>query len=722
MGVFIYFLCAALIVAMFLIFAKKKQTRRLGIALVIAAIFLEFAVFNFHSYHLIGRGYVEEDLVLTDAREYNFNSERTDFVSNVGGGARLEFLNLNKRIGTMRIDFEYLEGDVKGREAAYVDMKIDAADVTNSADYRMDVADGTAIRGNERSEYIVLDLSGEVKDLRLKFSTAKTDAFQIKSITINSPIPIELSPIRLLAIVGMIFAVYALCTFDIFKQTLEKKKKVFMWSMVGTTVVFSGIALGLTVLYNINSGGNAFSNFAATKGNQITQSLVDAFRAGQVHLLQTPGEEILSLENPYDWSVRLEESIPYQWDHLLYDGKYYSYYGIAPVLLLFLPYNLLTGYYFPTPEAVLIFGVVGIVFLSLLFYEIVKRFFAKLPLGMAICSLMILQLSSGIAYCFCSPLFYEIAQASGFMFTMMGLYFLIRSNVVGEGKIKKLSLCASSLCLSLAVLCRPTLALYCIAALVFIGFGFFKNLKDARKAHKSLFWGSVWYLFCALICFVIIGGVQMAYNYIRFGSILDFGIQYSLTINDFTRAEYHTDFVAIGFWNYLFAFPQVRPEFPFVFSNFSTLDTNGYYFVANTNAIGLFWRALPMLAYFGVYAALKRLQKSDRIKALALLTPVCIIAPAVIIFSIWESGYGVRYSADFAIQLILGALMIIYVLLLTHKKSERKLLTDLVSKFFVISLVVAFVANFALIYDYLPKTGWLAAEYLNFERIFEFWR
>ena len=144
--------------------------------------------------------------------------------------------------------------------------------------------------------------------------------------------------------------------------------------------------------------------------------------------------------------------------------------------------------------------------------------------------------------------------------------------------------------------------------------------------------------------------------------------------------------------------------------------------MANTNAIGLFWRALPMLAYFGTYAALKRLQKSDRIKALALLTPVCVIAPVVIIFSIWESGYGVRYSADFATQLILGALMIIYLLLLTHKKSERKLLTELVSKFFVISLAVAFVANFALIYDYLPKTGWLGAEYLNFERIFEFWR
>ena len=104
------------------------------------------------------------------------------------------------------------------------------------------------------------------------------------------------------------------------------------------------------------------------------------------------------------------------------------------------------------------------------------------------------------------------------------------------------------------------------------------------------------------------------------------------------------------------------------------------------------------------------------------LIPACIIAPAVIIFSIWESGYGVRYSADFAVELILGALMIIYVLVLTHKESERDVITRFVGRFFVISLAIAFIANFALIYDYLGKTGDLAANYLNFERIFEFWR
>lgn len=722
MSLFIYILAAILLISAFLIFAKKKDTRRFGIILVIVAVLIELFVFNFHSYHLIGGGYEETELDLDDAREYNFNSQSTDYVSTPGSDPRLEFIGIGKRVGTVRIDFEYLEGEVAGQKASYVDVNIDATDATYSADYRSNVATARAIRGNENSEYIILDLSGEVENLRFKFSTDKLDAFQVKSITINAPKPMDFSAWRLLITVGIVFSVYALCKFPVFKEEYGRKKKFFGVFAIVVTAVFAGAAVMLTVLYNLKNGGHPFSSFAMTSGNQITQELVDAFKAGQVHLPGTPSEELMALENPYDWSQRLVEPIPYKWDHLLYDGKYYSYYGIAPVLLLFLPYNLITGYYFPTPEAVLLFGVVGIVFLSLLFVEIIKRFFEKLTVGIAICSLIILQLCSGIMYCFCSPLFYEIAQASGFMFTMMGFYFLIRSGVVGEGKISRISLCASSFCLAMAVLCRPTLALYCVVALVFIGFGFFKNMRVTKHEKKSVLKSSVGYLSSALICFVLIGSVQMAYNYMRFGSVLDFGIQYSLTINDFTRAEYHTDFVAIGFWNYLFAFPQVRPEFPFVFSNFSTLGVNGYYFVANRNAVGLFWRALPMFGYFGAVKAYRRLEKKHRLPALLLILSTCIVAPFIIIFSIWESGYGVRYSADFAVEMILGAMMILYLLVLTHKKGERKLITNFAYSFFILSLGVAFVANFALIYDYLVNVIGQTSELLSFGRIFEFWR
>ena len=723
MSFIIYAILAAMLIAAFLIFAKKKETRRFGILLVVICVLLEVFVFNFHAFHLVGRDYEEFSIPLEEAKQYGFNNMRTDFVANADGREiRLRFDDVDRPIGTVKFDIDYEEGNLGGKYAPYVDVRIDASDDTNSADFRMNVAQGQLIKDNEGSQYIILALSGNVKDIQFKMTTDDGVAYQIKSITFNSPKPIELSAWRLLAIVAIAFAAYALLRFPSLKESCADRKKLWQGSAIAITGSFCFIALVITVLYNLNNGGHLFTSFKLKSGNQITKELVDAFKAGQVHLLIEPTEELLALENPYDWSVRLAEKTPALWDHLLYDGKYYSYYGIAPVLLLFLPYNLLTGYYFPTPEAVLIFGVVGIVFLSLLYMEIIKRFFPRIPVSFAICSLLILQLCSGIMYCFCSPLFYEIAQASGFAFTMMGLYFLVRSGVIGKGRISRACLVASSFCLATAVLCRPTLALYCVIALIFIGFGFFKNLASACDDGKKPLLSSVGYLASALTCFAVIGAIQMAYNYMRFGSILDFGIQYSLTINDFTRSQYHTDFVAIGFWNYLFAFPSVRPEFPFVFSNFSTLDVNGYYFVANGNAIGLLWRALPMFAYFGAATAYRRLDKKVRRTALAILLPTCIIAPFIIIFSIWESGYGVRYSVDFVVQMIIGALMIIYTLVDTCKQESKPVVKSFVEKFFVIALFVAFVANFALIYDYLGKSGELAVGFLNFERIFEFWR
>ena len=432
------------------------------------------------------------------------------------------------------------------------------------------------------------------------------------------------------------------------------------------------------------------------------------------------------MENPYDWSARSALGVSAKWDHLLFEGKYYSYYGIAPVLLLYLPYNLITGYYFPVAESILLFGGLGIIFLTLLFLEFAKLFGKKIPNSMLIATLVILQLSSGVWYNFVYDNFYEIAQASGFMFTCAGFFFLLKSRIIGEGKVNHLHLTLATICLSWAVLCRPTLALYCIVACIFIVFGFVKRRGEVKEAlpdvgsvqKKALRSADVKYLLAALTPFVLIGGIQVIYNVARFGNPLDFGIQYSLTINDFTRSQYHTDFVMIGIFNFLFAFPRIQPEFPYVASNFSTLSTNGYYFVANRNAIGLLWRALPSLGYLGVVPAWRTLTKKEKIQALCLLVPTCVIAPLVIIFSIWESGYGVRYCCDFAWQLILGGAAVLYLLYDRVAEGQGK---TILRNAFTVAMVLGVVVNGAMLYEYLTKTGDLAAHYLRFAKIFDFW-
>lgn len=107
---------------------------------------------------------------------------------------------------------------------------------------------------------------------------------------------------------------------------------------------------GVLHVHDVAKGwSTTYFSFTSHEGNQISKELVDAFEHHQVHLLEEPNDKLLSLENPYDSPKRNTEVTQenFLWDHCLYNGKYYSYYGIGPVLALFLPYHLITGYYFP---------------------------------------------------------------------------------------------------------------------------------------------------------------------------------------------------------------------------------------------------------------------------------------------------------------------------------------------------------------------------------------
>lgn len=709
---------------LFILLPREGRTKRVGTAVVLIALLFEIFIANFHSFHLIGGKYEKTEV---DLQAKNVSLRACDLgtltSNNEGKEVFVEIRDINRPVGTVKIECSMPYDTDKSMGTPSVYVSVDAADDSHSAYCRIGVADGELIRGDSRSSTLVLDLTGNVRDMNIRLRAEEGQTFTLKSITFNQPVEFHFSLLRGLLLVFVLMALYALITFPSMREPLENHRALFAGITLGGTAVLIAAACVLVFLYQYDNDRAFFSNFVTEQGNQITRELVDAFKARQVWLTDPVPKELLELENPYDWSQRLDEQVLYKWDHLLYDGKYYSYYGIAPVLLLFLPYHLITGWYFPTPEAVLLFGALGILFLSLLYMEFAKRFCQKLPLNMLIAGLIIVQLSSGVWYTFASPLFYEIAQNSGFCFVCAGFFFLLRSRVVGEGNIRYPSLVLSSLCLSLAVLCRPTLALYCVVALAFIAFGLLKLRNHltlaTEKTIASRVWTYVRYLSCALILYAVFGGIQMAYNYARFGSVLDFGIQYSLTINDFTRAQYHTDFVLIGLFNYLLAFPQIHPNFPYVFSNYSDLSTNGYYFLATNSAVGLFWKALPTFGYLGIGSAWKTLSKTERRQLLFIGIPMCILAPLVIICSIWESGYCARYATDFAWQIMLGGMGVLYLL---YRRVANEQSRKLMEKFFVFSAVIAVVINVALIYDFMSRDGYLAARFLKIERLFDFWK
>ncbi|WP_019217529.1 hypothetical protein [Legionella tunisiensis] len=86
----------------------------------------------------------------------------------------------------------------------------------------------------------------------------------------------------------------------------------------------------------------------------LYQYLTESFLSGHLNLLVSPSPELLQLADPYD---PIQNSHFRLHDASLYKGKYYLYFGPLPVVVFYLPFKLLTGYY---PSG----GLASFVFLS----------------------------------------------------------------------------------------------------------------------------------------------------------------------------------------------------------------------------------------------------------------------------------------------------------------------------------------------------------------------
>lgn len=261
------------------------------------------------------------------------------------------------------------------------------------------------------------------------------------------------------------------------------------------------------------------------------EKITDAFLKGQLYFDVEVDPALLELDNPYDRDLRIEAGVESRqwndmWDHAYYDGHYYMYFGVVPVLLLFMPYRVLTGNPLTTYHATQIFAGFYIVGLFLLFAYLSKRFFPKMPF------VVFLLLGTAVAvmsiwYCVAYPALYCTAIISALCMMIWSLYFFVRA--VFDGDITKKTFIfatAGSLLGALAFGCRPTIALGNLMVIPLL-VHFIKNRKLTGKqwCYTAL---------CALPYVVVAAGL-MWYNNARFDNPFEFGQSYQMTVEDQTQ-------------------------------------------------------------------------------------------------------------------------------------------------------------------------------------------
>ena len=179
----------------------------------------------------------------------------------------------------------------------------------------------------------------------------------------------------------------------------------------------------------------------------------DALLHGQLHLLEPPSPALLALKDPYDIA-----NMPYwRWDHSLYNGHLYHYWGIVPAFLV-AGIRLLFRAGGP-PDNVLTFAffVARLVAGTLLIRDVARRTTPRPPRWAVAAAMLVFALANPTPYTLARSAIYEAAIMSGVAFMTAGFYCGYRSMHAASGRAATAWLAAASLGFGLAAGCRLNL-------------------------------------------------------------------------------------------------------------------------------------------------------------------------------------------------------------------------------------------------------------------------
>ncbi len=326
-------------------------------------------------------------------------------------------------------------------------------------------------------------------------------------------------------------------------------------------IIASAVALGVILLCVLPMGLSPIWNGEIPDHRNQYEEMAEALLDGRLYLDHEVDPRLLAMENPYDTQMRRELEVEAEWDHAFYNGKYYMYFGVVPVVLLFLPYRALTGTALVTYHATQVFTAGFIAGFFALLYVVAKRFFHRMTLGMYLSLAAAFSVMS-VWYASACPALYCTAITSALCMMVWSLYFYMKAVWHTEGENRQLRTAAlGALFGALAFGCRPPVALANLLVIPIL-WDFLRQRQWRCKLTGKLA--------LAAAPYVIVAALLMAYNAARFDNPFEFGQTYQMTITDQQNIGMLNDAAAlikrmiIELGN-MFLFPKFwKTSFPYV--------------------------------------------------------------------------------------------------------------------------------------------------------------
>lgn len=490
------------------------------------------------------------------------------------------------------------------------------------------------IDNQERSYTAYIHSYGDATYLDVTFNEYVAD-FTVKDIVINPSYEFSFDFLRLAAVFALLLFAYIAKKskgFALLREELGYGGAKFIAIAVCVTVSLCILIFdaakeqGLIYAYPLEYGVEKYSPY-------IQQ--LDAFVKGQLHLDVKPSEELLALENPYNFGERGEAK--YLFDRAFFNGKYYSYFGIAPLLVFYIPFFLVSGFVPTDIFALGIFAVLTAVFMPLAVFEWAKRrknvmpWFAAVVSAAAFFAAMVPLIQRGRAS------FYYVASLAAIAFISAFVFWVLKALNSDKNGIKTLYFAFAGVSFALTFLSRINSVLpFALPVAAFVIMYAVKYVK-AKKIRKFITHAAALGLpVAAAIIFSFI------YNYLRFGNPLQFGATYQLTVADTSNYEIFAGGFIPAMYHYFIQPFRFSEYFPFVQIEIVRFaDYGRTIYIDDSFGVFAIPFMLPLLLSPAIFKS-KRAAFSEKILLGAVL--VSTVVTAFVDFCL--GGVIFRYTAD----------------------------------------------------------------------------
>ena len=548
------------------------------------------------------------------------------------------------------------------------------------------------IPGIEHSEVIFIYPEYRVQEMTVTVSDVSAQDIRL---VFNAPVPMRFNFFRFLVILIVYLLLFLLRPkSSIWRTNFDLSKPIQKGVLAGFFVIHTAFLI-FTALSSYPDVGKAIS--AGNKAGGIYRNkvhyelLTEAFLNGSVSLLEMPPSSLATLQNPYDTQERNKNVPNSLWDAVYYGGKYYCYFGPVPVLTLFLPWRLVTGKHLFSDFAGILYAILASIGFIYCVTWAIRRWFPTCPAPAYFMTIAIILNTSGLAWCVRRSLVYEIALLSACAFAVCGLALNMSS--ISSGNVRHGRLFFGCLLMALAVGCRPTAAFISLlniplAMIAFFPDGVYRNFFGTLWKNKRTI------LLC-VVPYLIVAGLLMGYNFLRFGNPFEFGRTYQFSYID---ANIYNNGLTIPSWflgiaNFVLGTGfQLTSNFPFIAPAESlTFDFAGY---KEFNAVFSVGTLCPLIFLIPLVSLFLKKAITEKGKPFFVFFLTLWIVPLFLAgFSSASAGMLQRYMMDFYWMIILAGLFSALIVFewLTRKNAEA-----VMQLVFVICFAASVFFSFAL--------------------------